>query len=58
MAILATVVARAAGSKRAKPEDFMPTFGKPRRQQSPQQMLSVFRAYKDAHNRASKRIRN
>ncbi|NBQ49118.1 MAG: DUF4035 domain-containing protein [Marivivens sp.] len=41
MAILATVVARGAGSKTAKPKDFMPDFSGGSVRQSPQDMMAI-----------------
>jgi len=42
MAILACVTARAAGSKHAKPSDFMPDFGNKPKQQTAEQMMRTF----------------
>ena len=52
-AIVACVIAnsnRGKGQKAFKPQDFMPTFDKPKRQQTADEMEAVFKAFVGMHN--------
>jgi len=53
MAILAMVIARANGSKTAKPSDFMPEFDQGPKVQPPGQLLAKFRQYTKLYNRTA-----
>ena len=53
MAILACVVARVAGNKRAQPSDFIPEFGPPKKQ-SADQMKAVAKQFAMMYNKKKK----
>lgn len=50
MAVLATVVARSAGSKTAKPDDFMPKFDAGLIRQDPEELQRKMFAFAEQHN--------